>query len=560
MICDDVIILVSGLIYIYIYMIIVPREIEKRGKEAIAKFVADLRKGKAKMPRCKLMILGEAGVGKTSFLSLLTGEPFNPEHNETEGVDTDFVCTSNICSVTWKKKAMEGDEEYKEVAAKRLAQNLILADKEQPAKPEKKKRTALPSHATLEQQFESLVEKYTKPKESSTSIKPKSKQPQISSHRQLSSHSSGSFSRFPPMYPQALPPQPLPQPVVYSRAPAVSMETVVPMEIEPPHPPRSLQKPHHAVTTSTIATSTQRPGTRTKDTASPRQPSLPTSTDPDHVQTDIMRRAVKLKKMNSSDDKQVNLPLKFSSFDFAGQKHYKPMHHCFLTSRSVYVVAFNVRHLLGQQQGHCIEELKFWINSIHIYTDDVAKIVLVGTHRGPYPGICGDSKLDQLTLEQEKSIHNIIKDNFNKQCYAGQISWFEMHDGSDGSEIIIAMVENSLRGKESGADVIRQKLLELGDQYPGNNDDLPTSYLRLEHKIFEKRKKTTLTTREEVAGWAREFGVDDPSVALTFFHDIGTIIDPSELLLITVDHLLLYCHRETTHNICHQRTAIRVGG
>ena len=118
-------------------VIIVPKEIEKMGKTAIAKFVADLRKGKAKMPRCKLMILGEAGVGKTSLLSLLTGEQFNPDHHETEGVDTNFVRTSNISSVTWKKKAMEGDEEYIDIAAKQLAKS--LPDEEQPVKYRRRK-------------------------------------------------------------------------------------------------------------------------------------------------------------------------------------------------------------------------------------------------------------------------------------------------------------------------------------------------------------------------------------------------------------------------------------
>ena len=415
-------------------VIVVPKEIARRGKAAIAKFVAYLRKGKVKMPRCKLMILGEAGVGKTSLLSLLTGEPFNPDHNETEGVDTDFVCTSNICSMTWEKKVMGGDEEYKDVAAKQLAQ--MLPDKEEPTKHQKKK-VNVPTHATLKEQFELLVKKYTKQRTT---------------------------------------------------------------------PPPAPQQPSHTTPAA----------------------------DPDHMEIDIMRRAVKLKKSKSHN--QADLPLKFSSFDFAGQKHYKPMHHCFLTSRAVYVVAFNVRHLLNEQQDKCISELKFWINSIHIYTDDDAKIVLVGTHRGPYPGIHGDDHLDPLTSEQQETIHTIMEGNFDKDCYASRVSWYKM---DKTKETIVAMVENSQRGNDSGADVIRQKLLHLGDWYPGNRDDLPTSYLRLEHKIFEERKQQSLISRKDVVGWAREYGIDDPTVALTFFHDIGTIIDPSELSSMLFDHQLI---------------------
>ena len=496
-------------------VIIVPKEIAKRGKAAIAKFVADLRKGKVKMPRCKLMILGEAGVGKTSLLSLLTGESFNPNHDETEGVDTDFVRTSNICSDTWKKKAMEGDEEYKDVAAKQLAQ--MLPDKEEPVKHQKKRAHVPPTHASLKEQFEYLVKKYTKQKEYiPPQPKPaKSKQARTGGHHQLPVQPNPPL-RLPPVYP-TLPPVPnalFNQPVI-TRPPSEANHTVTHIMRPPPvttpsvPPPAPIQEPRRRLPTPPAP-----------------QPSLTTSTDPDYTQTDIMRRAVKLKKSKKSSDKQVELPLKFSSFDFAGQKHYKPMHHCFLTSRAVYVVAFNVRHLLSEQQEKCIRELKFWINSIHIYTDDDAKIVLVGTHRGPYPGSHGNKCLDALTSEEQENIHTIMKDNFDKRCYVSRVSWFEL-DAMD--EKIVAMVENSLTGVDGGANVIRQKLFELGDQYPGNNDDLPTSYLRLEHKIFEERKQKNLISRKEVMRWAREYGIDDPTVALTFFHDIGTIIDPSKL-------------------------------
>ena len=473
------------------------------------------------MPRCKLMILGEAGVGKTSLLSLLTGEPFNPDHNKTEGVDTGFVCTSNICSITWKKKVMEGDEEYKDVAAKQLA--IMLPDKEEIAK-QQKKRVNVPTHASLKQQFESLVKKYTKQKES-TSPQPKltkSKQTRTGGYHQLPVQHNPS-SRLPPAYPITLPPVPFNQPVnprppppdptrpaTISRPPPVTKPSV------PPPVPRQEPRREH--------TTPQAP-----------QSSHTTSADPDHMQTDIMCRAVKLKKLKSSDNR-VDFPLKFSSFDFAGQKHYKPMHHCFLTSRAVYVVAFNVRHLLNEQREKCIHELKFWINSIHIYTDDDAKIVLVGTHRGPYLGIRGNDRLDVLTSEQQDTIHTIMEDNFDKICYASRISWCKTDKMDD---TIVAMVENSQRGNDSGANVIQQKLLELGDQYPGNNDNLPTSYLRLELKIFKERKQRNLISRKEVVGWAREYGIDDPAVALTFFHDIGTIIDPSELSSILLDHYVI---------------------
>ena len=490
-----------------ICIIVVPKEIAKRGKAAIAKYVADLRKGKAKMPRCKLMILGEAGVGKTSLLSLLTGEPFNPYHNETEGVDTDFVRTSNICSDTWKKKAMEGDEEeYKDVASKQFAQ--LLPDKEEePVEQHQKKKANLINPAALKKQVELLINKYTKQPRPPMSPKPKFNKDRTGSHHHLP------VQHNPILRPLAMP-RPTPLQTTSLVVPNLHPPPSQVVRITPPPKPPS-------VTAFSVPLSVTR--SEPNRTSTPRQPSHTVPTDPDHIVAEAMRRGVKLKKLKSSDTK-IELPLKFSSFDFAGQKHYKPMHHCFLTSRAVYVVAFNVRHLLDDQQDQCIHELKFWINSIHIYTNDDAKIVLVGTHRGPYPGLNGNKRLYPLTPEQEKTIDESMTKNFDKDCYVLRVSWL--------GDKMIAMVESSLTGVGSGANVIRQKLLELGDRYPGNNDDLPTSYLRLEAKIFKERKENNLISRKEVERWAREYGIDDPTVALTFFHDIGSIIDPSKLLSI----------------------------
>ena len=486
------------------------------------------------MPRCKLMILGEAGVGKTSLLSLLTDEPFNPMHNETEGVDTDFIRTSNICSNTWKKKAIEGDEDFKNIAAKQLAKS--LPDEEQPVKHKKAKKVNVPSHAQLKQQYESLVKKYTKQREPSAPTKPKPKQPNITvppvRHLPIPRFPAYPIRHSPPLFYH--PPHPNPHPL-----PVVPLLSITP---EATHVPVLVPEPS-PVTTPAISKPTPRTKPRKKDTTPPTQQPPPQATDPSVIEIEAMRLAVKLKKSKFSDG-QINIPLKFSSFDFAGQKHYKPMHHCFLTSRAVYVVAFNVRHLLDDQQDKCIQELKFWINSIHIYTDDTAKIVLVGTHRGPYPGNHGNNHLDPLTSQQEKTIHKVMKENFDKECYASQISWFENEKNKGIDDGIIAMVENSLRGDDSGENAIRDKLFKLGDQYPGNNDDLPTSYLRLEQKIFKERKQNTLISRKEVIEWAGEFGIDDPTVALTFFHDIGTIIDPSESLLsLLINVTLLYFYR-----------------
>ena len=43
-----------------------------------------------------------------------------------------------------------------------------------------------------------------------------------------------------------------------------------------------------------------------------------------------------------------DLPISFHALDFAGQKLYRPMHHCFITHRAMYIVVFNLQELVKQ--------------------------------------------------------------------------------------------------------------------------------------------------------------------------------------------------------------------
>ena len=508
---------VIGYIYHLYSLYAVPAEIRRLGKEAIGKYMMELRKGKTKMPRCKLMILGEAGVGKTSLLSLLTGDEFNPEHDETEGVATDFVSTTIINTDNWKKKAMESDQEYKDAAARKLVE--ILPDPKLPTSKRSKKQFVPQQLSNLKKQFDALKKKYTLQtvQDEPTPVFVAAPRPKIVKTVSTFHQPTVNLPRpTPPMYQRPIS-QPM-YPVTFS----------LPQPATPPVPPPQISKKEDVHPTPTAVQQNpsafvsrpkeQRPVT----SPPPAEPSQNVPSGPDRTETDVAKQAVKLKKQNPKDI--PDFPLKFSSFDFAGQDHYKPMHHCFISSRAVYVAAFNVRHLLDEhQRDQCIEQLKFWVNSIHVYTD--AKVVLVGTHRGPY-NVPGPNHLNVLTQKEDGYIKDIMKEQFDKTCYVQQLQFF-----AKGS--IVATVENSIRGDDSGADVIREKLSRLGDGHPGNADDLPISYFRLEHQIFKEREQHRggLVSREEVGSWAKKYGIDDPSVALLFFHDIGTIIDPSKCSL-----------------------------
>jgi len=132
----------------------------------------------------------------------------------------------------------------------------------------------------------------------------------------------------------------------------------------------------------------------------------------------------------------------------------------------------------------------------------------VGTHKGVYDGASGDDLTEggknpfpQLSAKEIEDINNILKKYFDKD-----------QEPFKGNKIM-ALVESSIRREDdtSGANVVRGTLKQLGDNHPGNNDDLPISYLCLsEATITEKRTNNglLLIPQKEIEQYAKDFDID----------------------------------------------------
>ena len=506
------------------------------------------------MPRCKLMIVGEAGVGKTNLLNLLTGEEFVAKHEETEGVDIDLVSTSDISTdrQTWRKSAIEVSEEYRNVAVDLVADELRNTT---PIQPEKKHVHSAVDGISLDSLYnrlDALIKKYRKqPSKSKVTFSSFSSRPSVSERRrgdkQFAIPASSLSYQPPPSHVQSSVHKPtVLQPKYETRISEQQPEQT--SKAVPKEEPESSTAAHPPP--ATVATGEASKKLKQAKLALSSLKSTSLDSADSKFQTKISDRDDIViiheasKKSKQAKSTQSTLLLKLTSFDFAGQKHYKPMHHCFITSRAIYVVAFNARKLLSDDQTVVIQELKFWINSIRVHTN--AEVVLVGTHKGPYGGASGDDLTEeekrpflQLSERDMEDINNLLKRHFDKDhCN------LELFEGNR----IMALVESSIRNKNdssgSGANVVREVLKRLGDNHPKNKDDLPISYLRLEAMITEKRNHVSslLIHRKEIEQWVRDCDIDECQVTLDFFHDIGTLIDPSK------------CSVTHTHARTHART------
>ena len=64
-----------------------PPEIVAQGTKAILAYLRELSRDSEKQWVSKLLVVGEGGVGKTSLLKALRGEPFNAEESTTHGIE-----------------------------------------------------------------------------------------------------------------------------------------------------------------------------------------------------------------------------------------------------------------------------------------------------------------------------------------------------------------------------------------------------------------------------------------------------------------------------------------
>ncbi|KAL9978797.1 hypothetical protein ACROYT_G016360 [Oculina patagonica] len=67
----------------------VPPEIRVQGREAVLAFQNAMRNGKVKVHRGRIMLIGQAGAGKTKLKKSLVGIPFDPREDSTEGIEVD---------------------------------------------------------------------------------------------------------------------------------------------------------------------------------------------------------------------------------------------------------------------------------------------------------------------------------------------------------------------------------------------------------------------------------------------------------------------------------------
>ena len=230
--------------------------------------------------------------------------------------------------------------------------------------------------------------------------------------------------------------------------------------------------------------------------------------------------------------------LVFNIKDFAGQPEYRPMHHCYISERGLFLVMFKLtdmhQFIQNSHKGNCernpLDEISYWTRSIHAHISSrpsktkeqgkLRRVLLVGTHRdGLLPNI----------KEGLKAINDFIKE---KLIFSNDERYIDHIYHTRGKYFI--PVENSTdfqsNGesylKDSGTSLVQNTVKAMSQTLPYLNDVYPIMWLKFENDLKQQgrsRKLAPVMNMEEVKKLPciPENQLDR---ALEFFHNTGKII------------------------------------
>ena len=512
---------------------VIPPEILKKGAKAVQLYFEALKRGKKQIPRCNFLILGEERVGKTSLYHLLVQKPFNPNQDSTRGIDNaivDTVDTRHVGTEDWAEKDQHTVEQH---ADQQFVQGVI---------------GALPSDLFAQSDSPTPTATESELQENLSKLEPEIQQILTT-------------KKNPPTVTKVQPTQPEDQPQIQPtqlEERAVSESQVYEKTKEDSHTQGQAQ--HNDLL---LATEDEDPVTSNQSTQPARAVPMVSSRHAKLIDQELMAAA-------SKENKEPVLLL--NTLDFAGQKQYRPMHHCFLSRRAMYLVVFNLQHVaqyLEQKSlqslpsdmkvANPFEDIRYWLHSIHAHAlpavpgkekKPMKNVCLVGTHAHSLPAIPGKwkkllinvffvvthralpdtSKGRAIKDEELQNINDLIKEEI---CSDDRCSSHLHFMGPDGDRIFIA-VENSMKDREaSGAKALQKEIKKASQNLSFLREEYPVIWFRFDSELTRfkeslKRKKSSLVVKvEEVHKIATQCGITDPDgqqLALEFFHETGKIV------------------------------------
>jgi GTPase SAR1 family protein len=254
--------------------------------------------------------------------------------------------------------------------------------------------------------------------------------------------------------------------------------------------------------------------------------------------------AVNSNMLQPIDESASEVPITFSTWDFAGQDMYYTIHRMFITDRAFYIVAFSLREAvddINHGTTKFIDNINFWIKSISYYTsifelgtdvkstldnaieDKTPKIIIVGT------------RLDELKEEETKvygEISDAIKEGIFIDPRDGKcLPVYDMLVLNEDKKFITFFPASNKYsdGIKSLTEHIENHIRDLRDE-GFLREEFPITWIRMQEEIRKQvmHGKTVVTYKEfvQLAVDVCSVKEDDKSLEtlIQFLHDTGQII------------------------------------
>ncbi|XP_033637020.1 uncharacterized protein LOC117297937 [Asterias rubens] len=489
----------------------VPSEVISRGPEATAAFQVAANSGTKAVHRTRLMIIGQAGAGKTSLKKNLLGQRCETEETSTSGIDATHLChiLNKDGAHIWQEQPIEKsdlekatldesreiEEEYAKTIALNIAHEFLRRQKTDKNLIIEDERGA----AEMEDAGKETTEKGAKEEGERSDGLIKEKE------------------------------------VVADEEDEDKHEAEVISDLEVTDSNRMFE-----IDSSDMSDNKETPPTR-----DPTLEEFTASLDKVLAERvaflvdEYLKKSEKMENdLKERHQEGSRSCIDLSIWDFTGQSMYYTLHQVYLSSRAIYLLTFDLSKDLEAsvetRSDTCHEQvewsqgkftnlnyLDFWLRSIHAHTAKNAcnaphntalspPIFIVGTHKNSL----GADPVERQRMIADK--FRAIRTCIQGKPYQSHVlpTDFAIENCSDEADEEVVKLRECI------------ELVARKESYMGEH--IPLKWLRFQHSTVELVKKgTNYLSYEKVKQLADEVGISsDQGVAtmLQFYHDLGVLI------------------------------------
>ena len=211
----------------------------------------------------------------------------------------------------------------------------------------------------------------------------------------------------------------------------------------------------------------------------------------------------------------------FSIWDFGGQEEYYATHQCFLSSRSLYLLLFNLKH---GEKG--VDELRPWLNNIALRAPK-SRVIIAGTH------------LDEVADDEREQVDTVLQ------------KVADLGNSYNHKVEVVEVIPVGLKNRIENIGILKEAIYNHAASYKARGGQLimgqkiPASYHALDKQLEVVQQEVRNGIREPIMH-TEEFKTMVQQMSLADIHDDDEL-KTATLFLTDVGSLLHYDDR--SHNL-----------